>query len=123
MLKSKIFWGALVSLMFVPMVITFTFAKNLIATFQNEWNFRPGNYILSDILFYEAGFFLLFGAMLAGAVLFLSWKTDRLALFVEPVFRLKIIQKEREIPAALLLGLLMIIIGIIYVSASITITL
>ena len=123
MLKSKIFWVALVSLMFVPMVITFTFAGDLIATFQNDWNFRPGNYILSDILFYEAGFFLLFGPMLAGAVLFLSWKTDRLALFVEPVFRLKIIQKEREIPAALLLGLLMIIIGIIYISISITITL
>ena len=123
MLKSKIFWVTLVSLMFIPMVITFIFAGDLIAAFQNDWNFKPGNYILSDILFYEAGFFLLFGAMLAGAVLFLSWKTDRLALFVEPVFRLKIIQKEREIPAALLLGLLMIIIGIIYISTSITISL
>jgi hypothetical protein len=34
--------------------------------------------------------------MLAEAVLFLAWKPDRLALFVEPVFRLTIIEKEKE---------------------------
>ena len=45
------------------------------------------NVILSDVLFFEAGFFLVFGAMLAGAVMFISWKPDRLGLFVEPVFR------------------------------------
>ena len=125
MLKSKIFWVALILLMFVPMVVTFSFADDLVAVFRNnlgDWNLRPDDYILSDILFYEAGFFLAFGAMLAGAVFFLGWKTDRLGLFVEPVFRWTIIGKEREIPAALLLGLLLIFVGVVYISASIAIT-
>ena len=122
LLKSKIFWGVLISLMFVPMIITFIFSDDYIPILQSalqSWRFRSDNLILSDILFYEAGFFLIFGAMLAGAVLFLAWKPDRLALFVEPVFRWTIIEKEREIPAALLLGLLLIAMGIIYISTSV----
>ena len=106
---------------FVPMVITFIFANDYIPILQSVlpgWRYRSYNLILSDILFYEAGFFFVFGAMLAGAVLFLAWKPDRLALFVEPVFRLTIIEKEREIPTALLLGLLLIAIGIVYILAS-----
>ncbi len=125
MLKSKIFWVTLTLLMFVPMVVTFAFADDLVPIFRKDlgdWNLRPDDYILSDVLFYEAGFFLVFGAMLAGAVFFLGWKTDRLGLFVEPVFRWTIIRKEREIPAALLLGLLLIFVGVVYISASIAIT-
>jgi len=126
LLKSKIFWVVLILLMFVPMVITFVFADYYIPILQTVlqgWRYRSDNLILSDILFYEAGFFLIFGAMLAGTVLFLAWKPDRLALFVEPVFRWTIIEKEREIPAALLLGLLLIGIGIIYISVSVMVTL
>lgn len=107
--------------MFVPMLITFIFTNDYIPILQNilpGWRYRSYNLILSDILFYEAGFFFVFGGMLAGAVLFLAWKPDRLALFVEPVFRLTIIEKEREIPAALLLGLLLIAMGIAYILAS-----
>jgi hypothetical protein len=107
--------------MFVPMIITFAFEDEIVTVFHND--LRPDNYILSDILFYEAGFFLVFGAMLAGAVLFIGWKPDRLALFVEPIFRWTIIKREREIPSALLLGLLIISVGIIYISASIIVTL
>ena len=121
LLKSKIFWIVVIPLMFVPMVITFIFTDDYIPIVQSVlpgWRYRSYNLILSDILFYEAGFFFVFGAMLAGAVLFLAWKPDRLALFVEPVFRLTIIEKEREIPAALLLGLLLIAMGIVYISAS-----
>jgi len=46
-----------------------------------------------------------------------------MALFVDPVFNWKIVKKEREIPAALILGLLIIAIGIIYISAAIIVTL
>ena len=123
MVKNWIIWIALIGLMFVPMVVTFAFSDTFISAFQDEWNYRSGNYILSDLLFYEAGFFLVFGAMLAGAVLFTAWKPDRLALFVDSIFRVTIIKKERDIPSALLLGLLIIGIGIIYILASITITL
>jgi hypothetical protein len=126
MLKSKIFWITLIPLMFVPMVITFAFADNYIPILQSDlfvWSYRSENLILSDVLFYEAGFFLFFGAMLAGAVLFLAWKADRCLLFAEPVLRWKIIKKERDFPAALLLDLLLIGMGIIYISASIMTTL
>jgi hypothetical protein len=61
--------------MFVPMVITFVFADYYIPILQTVlqgWRYRSDNLILSDILFYEAGFFLIFGAMLAGTVLFLA---------------------------------------------------
>ena len=123
MSKSMVFWITLILLMFIPIFITFIFADNLIVMFQDQWNYRPGNYILSDILFYEGGFFLIFGGMVAGAVLFLGWKPDRLGLFVEPVFRWTILKKERDIPAGILLGLIMIIMGICYISASIFVTL
>ncbi len=126
MLKSKIFWIILIPLMFVPMVITFIFADDYIPILQNlllGWRYRSYNLILSDILFYEAGLFFVIGAMLAGAVLFLAWKPDRLALFLEPVFRWTIIEKEREIPAALLLGLLLIAMGIVYILASVIVML
>ena len=126
MLKSKIFWIALILLLFVPMIITFVFSDYLISIFHSDlfgWDYMSENIILSNVLFFEAGFFLVFGAMLAGAVMFISWEPDRLGLFVEPVFRWTIIKKEREIPAALLLGLIMIMTGISYFSVSIIVTL
>ena len=73
--------------------------------------------------FFEDGFLLIFGAVLAGAVIYLAWKTDRLKLFVNPVFHWKIVKKEREIPAALIVGLILIAIVIIYISAAIIVTL
>jgi len=66
---------------------------------------------------------MFFGAVFAGAVLYLAWRPDRLKLFVDPVFHWKIVRNEREIPAALLVGLILIAIGIIYILAAITVTL
>ena len=63
MLKSKIFWIALILLMFIPMVITFAFADYYIPILQIALvglRYRSPNLILSDILFFEAGFFLFF---------------------------------------------------------------
>ena len=122
MLKSKIFWIALILLMFVPMVITFAFLDYYVPILQSAltaWRYRSNNLILSDILFFEAGFFLIFGALLAGAVLYLAWSPGWMALFVDPVFHWKIVKKEREIPSALILGFLIMTIGVIYISAAI----
>jgi hypothetical protein len=126
MVKSKIFWVALTLLMLVPMVITFAFADAYIPLLQialSSLRYRSASLILSDILFFEAGFFLVFGAMLAGAVLYLSWSPGWMALFVDPVFHWRIIKKERDIPAALLLGFLVIGMGVIYIIAAAIITL
>lgn len=54
LLKSKIFWGVLISLMFVPMIITFIFSDDYIPILQSalqSWRFRSDNLILSDIHF------------------------------------------------------------------------
>ena len=126
MLKSKIFWIALILLMFVPMTITFAFLDQYVPILQSAlaaWRHRSANLILSDILFFEAGFFLFFGALLAGAVLYLAWSPGWMALFVDPVFHWKIVKKEREIPSALILGFLIMIIGISYISAAIIVAL
>lgn len=112
--------------MLIPLVITLAFADDYIPILQialSGWRYRSPNLILSDIFFFEAGFFLIFGAMLAGAVLYLSWSPGWMALFVDPVFHWKIIKKEREIPAALLLGFLVIGMGIVYILASVIVTL
>jgi hypothetical protein len=126
MLKSKIFWFALTLLMFVPMVITFAFADDYIPILQialSSLRYQSTTLILSDILFFEAGFFVVFGAMLAGAVLYLSWSPGWMAVFVDPVFHWRIIKKEREIPAALIIGFLVICMGIIYIITAAIITL
>jgi hypothetical protein len=112
--------------MFVPMVITFAFADDYIPILQialDSLRYRSATLILSDILFFEAGFFVVFGAMLAGAVLYLAWSPGWMALFVDPVFHWRIIKKEREIPAALILGFLVMCMGIIYIITAAIITL
>jgi len=126
MLRSKIFWIALLLLLLVPMTLTFVLANNYIPFLQTALRSlrnRPADLILSDILFYEAGFFLILGAMVAGAVLYLSWSPGWMALFVDPVFHWRLVKKEREIPAALIIGFMIIAVGIVYISAAIAITL
>jgi len=125
--RSKFLWIALFLLMLFPMVITFTFYDHFKPPLKYDlasgWINKTDFFILSDILFFEAGIFLFFGAMLGGAVLFTAWKPDRLGLFVEPVYRLTILKKERDIPSGLLLGLLTLFMGIFYISVSIFVSL
>ena len=81
------------------MIITFAFSDYLISIFQGDlfgWNYMSENVISNDVLFFEVGFFLIFGAMLAEAVMFISWKPDRLGLFVEPVFGWTLIKKKEK---------------------------
>ncbi len=108
------------------MLIDFVYLNDYLPILQAVlpfWSERSAMYILSDILFFEGGILLVFGAVFAGAVLYLFWKPDRLALFVTPVFHWKIVKKEREIPAALVVGLVLIVVGIIYISTAIIVTL
>ena len=115
-----------VFLLFVPMLIDFVYINDYLPILRVAfpfWSERSDIYILSDILFFEGGFFLVFGAVFAGAVLYLAWSPGWMALFVDPVFHWKIVKREREIPAALIFGLLMIAIGTIYILAAIIVTL
>jgi amino acid transporter len=45
------------------------------------------------------------------------------ALFVKQVFHWRTVKKAREIPAALIVGLILIGVGIIYISIAIVVTL
>lgn len=63
------------------------------------------------------------GAVIARTVMHLALSPGWMALFADPVFHRKIVKKEREIPVALMLGLLITAIGIIYISAAIIVTL
>lgn len=115
-----------VFLLFVPMLIDFVYINDYLPILRVAfpfWSERSDIYILSDILFFEGGFFLVFGAVFAGAVLYLAGSPGWMALFVDPVFHWKIVKREREIPAALIFGLLMIAIGTIYILAAIIVTL
>jgi hypothetical protein len=125
-LKSNIWWMLFVFLLFVPMLIDFVYLNDYLPILQTAfpfWSERSAIYILSDILFFEGGFLLIFGAVFAGAVIYLAWSPGWMALFVNPVFHWKIVKKEREIPAALIVGLILIAMGIIYISAAIIVTL
>ena len=125
-LKRNIWWMLFVFLLFVPMLIDFVYLNDYLPILQTAfpfWSEKSPIYILSDILFFEGGFLLILGAVFAGAVIYLAWKPDRLKLFVDTVFHWKIVKKEREIPAALIVGLILIAIGIIYISAAIIVNL
>jgi hypothetical protein len=125
-LKSDLWWMLFVFLLFVPMLIDFVYLNDCLSILRTAfpfWSERSAIYILSDILFFEAGFFLIFGAMFAGVVLYLAWSPGWMALFVDPVFHWKIVKKEREIPASLVAGLIIIAVGVVYILAAILVTL
>jgi hypothetical protein len=125
-MKSDLWWLLLVFLLFVPMLIDFVYLNDYLPILRSTfpfWSERSAIYILSDILFFEAGFFLIFGAAFAGAVLYIAWSPGWMSLFVDPVFHWKIVKREREIPASLVVGLIIIAIGMVYILAAIIITL
>jgi hypothetical protein len=125
-LKSDLWWMLFVFLLFVPMLIDFVYLNDYLPILRKAfpfWSERSAIYILSDILFFEAGFFLIFGAVFAGVVLYLAWSPGWMALFVDPVFRWTTVKKEREIPAALVAGLIITAVGIVYILTAILVTL
>jgi hypothetical protein len=61
-LKSDLWWLLFVFLLFVPMLIDFVYLNDYLPILQAAipfWSERPAVYVLSDILFLEAGFFLI----------------------------------------------------------------
>jgi len=125
-LKSNLWWMLFVFLLFVPMLIDSVYLNDYLPILRTAfpfWGERSAICILSDILFLEAGFFLIFGAVFAGTVIYLAWSPGWMALFVDPVFHWKIVKKEREIPASLVAGLFIIAVGVVYMSVAILVTL
>ena len=113
--------------LFVPMIIEFIYLNNYATTLQRVlsfWRNRSTTLLLSDILFLEGGALLLFGALVAGAILYNAWvPTDvRKAQFTEYIWNWKIMGKERRATTGLLVGLILIGTGIAYMIVGIFIT-
>ena len=69
-------WALLLLLLFVPMILEFAFASEIITSIQRlfpYWKNKSVSVVLSDILFIQAGAFIVFGALVAGAVLYNTW--------------------------------------------------
>jgi hypothetical protein len=125
-LKNNIYWIILILLVLSPIAIDAAVVSNYLPILQELfpfWKHRPTYLVLSDILFLEGGLFLFFGALIAGVVMYNAWSPGRLALFIKQVFDWEIVRKAREIPASLIVGLILIGAGIIYILAAIIVTL
>ena len=121
------YWIIFILLVLSPIVIDVAFIFNYLPILQRLfpfWEYRPTYLVLSDILFFEGGLFLVIGALLAGVILYNAWVPDVLrAGFTKSIFNWKLVRKGREISPALKIGLILIGAGIIYILAAIIVTL
>ena len=65
-----------VLLLFTPLILEFIFVSDLFAFAQRifaYWDTKTEAVFLSDLLFTEAAVLILFGALLAGTILYSSW--------------------------------------------------
>jgi hypothetical protein len=126
-LKRLIYWLLLVFLLFLPMIIAFIFAPEIILFAQRLFPFwidKPIQVFLSDLFFIEAAGFLIFGSLLAGVVLYDAWAAldARKVQFTDYIWNWKKIREERESPAGLIVGLTILAVGIIYVLVAIAVS-
>jgi predicted transporter len=117
-------WVLFVFLLFTPMIAEFVFVSDILPVAQRIfpfWKSKPIPVFLSDILFFEAGVFIVFGALIAGTILYNSWANldVRKVQFTEYIWNWRKIKEERNSPTGLTLGLTLLAIGIIYVLVAI----
>ena len=117
-------WALFVFLLFTPMIAESVFASNILPIAQRVfpfWNNKPVTVFLSDVLFLEAGVFIVFGALISGVILYNSWAAldVRKVQFTEYIWNLRQLREERNFPPGLIVGLAVLTVGIIYVLAAI----
>ena len=83
----------------------------------SPWKEEPLTVFLSDIYFIEGAGLIVFGALVGGVIIYNAWvSTDvRKAQFTEYVWNWKRIKEERDFPTGLTFGLVLIIVGVIYI--------
>ena len=116
-----------VLLLFTPMIVEFVFVSDVLPIAQRLfpfWEGKPVAVFLSDILFVEAAVFLVFGALIAGTILYNSWAAldVRKVQFTEYIWNWKKIKEERDSPTGLMVGLAILAVGIIYVLGAIIVS-
>ena len=127
-LRSLVYLLVFVSVLFVPLVLEFIYLNDIAPSLQNVftfWRNRSTTLLLSDLLFLEGGFLFLFGALIAGTILYNAWApTDvRRAQFTEYIWNWKVMNKDRGSTKGALPGLTLIGVGIAYIIFGIIITL
>ena len=114
-----ILWALFVLLLFTPMIAEFAFVSDILPTAQRIfvfWKNKTEAVFLSDILFVEAGVLILFGALVAGTILYNSWAAldVRKAQYTEYIWNWRQMKKERESSSGLKAGLAILAVGIVY---------
>ena len=114
-------------LLFTPMILEFVYLDGLASVLQNVlpyWRNRSTTLLLSDMLFLEGGAFILFGALVAGVILYIAWGTTRLLFrkYISSIWNTKVMEEERRSPTGLGIGLILIGVGITYILVGIIIT-
>jgi hypothetical protein len=117
-------WVLFVILLFTPMIAESVFASDILPFAQRIfpfWDNKPVTVFLSDVLFLEAGVFIVFGALISGAILYNSWAAldVRKVQFTEYIWNLRQMRRERNFPTGLIIGLVFLAVGITYVLAAI----
>ena len=117
-------WALFLLLLFAPMFLEFAFISDNLAAVQRiipYWKGKPVAVVLSDILFIEAGTLIFFGTLVAGVILYNAWAAldVRKAQFTEYIWNWRKMKGERDYPAALIIGLTILAVGIIYLVVAI----
>ena len=114
--------------LFTPMILEFIYIENYAPSIQQTfpfWRNRSTTLLLSDLFFFEGGALILFGALVAGVILYNAWAPSdvRKAQFTEYIWNWKVMDKERGTTKGALPGLILIGAGITYIIVGILITL
>jgi hypothetical protein len=126
--KNIVWLLVFVLVLFIPLILEFIYLEDFASTAQRVlpyWRNRSTTLLLSDMLFLQGGALILFGALVAGTILYNAWApTDvRRAQFTEYIWNWKVMDKERGSTKGALPGLILIGAGIAYIIVGIFITL
>jgi hypothetical protein len=126
-LRSSIWLLVFVLILFIPVVLEFAYLDEYAPILQRAfpfWRYRTTILLLSDLLFLQGGALILFGALVAGVILYNAWGTNKLLFrkYIPAIWNSKVMEQERRTPAGLAIGLILLGSGIIYIIIGIIIT-
>jgi len=126
-LRSLIWLPVFVLILFIPMVLEFAYLDDYAPILQRAisfWSYKTTTLLLSDLLFLQGGALILFGALVAGVILYNAWGTTGLLFrkYIPAIWNTKVMEQERRAPVGLAVGLILVGAGIIYIIVGIIIT-
>ena len=123
-MKRLFLWILFIILLFVPVVVNFVFITDIVRFAQRVfiyYRYATADVVFRDIQFVEGAVLLIFGALIGGVTLYNSWaKVDVwTAQFTEYIWNWRRMREERNFPAGLTVGLVLLAVGIIYILVAI----